>query len=254
METLVLFGRVPGSGPHRGKLGRDLGDDEAERLSAAMWADQVMLAEEWVSRAAGGETRHVSVCVADGTDDPLVAELAAVCQARVRVPSGADPGEQIRNAMVDELDAGAQRVLVLLEHACALPVHLVEEAFRAMAFHDAVMGPAFNGNAWGMGLERRAATGAAREQALMTAWLDKQPWETHGLLMSSLERAAKAGFHVHWLPFWMDVLDAADLPRLKTYLRYQELRGAPAGAAVRAALSHKPPPAVGTPRRRETRS
>ncbi len=246
LETLVVVARTPGAGGARPKLVAQVGEVEAERLHAAFLSDAVQVAGAWKTREGSQEQREVALYLGDATDDALAAELASVAHARLRVPSGHDLGEQVKHALQDELDRGAHRVLALFPHAPSLPVHLVEEGFRAVCFQDAVVGPSFDGGIWALGVRRDPDHDAVKETALYAAVLEKQPWDTHGLLQSMTERSHKAGFHLHWLPFWMDAADQAALPRLKTYLRYQELRGATAGAATRAALNHAPPPAPPT--------
>ena len=210
LETLVLVARSPGTGAARPRLAKELGEAEAERMQAAFLVDAVTLAAQWTQRVEDGGQRQVALYISDAVDDPLVLEMAALCHGRVRVPSGHDVGEQLHRALQDELDRGAHRVLAVFPHAPSLPVHLVEEGFRAALFHDAVVGPSFDGGAWAVGLRRDPEGDSAREAALLTALLDKQPWDTHGLLQGIMDKTHKAGFHTHWLPFWMD---AAAMPQ-----------------------------------------
>ncbi|MEW5847213.1 MAG: DUF2064 domain-containing protein [Myxococcota bacterium] len=243
METLIIFGRAPGVGSARNKLARELGEVEAERLYAAFLSDAAATAASWRRRAVAGQPRQVALYVPDSADDALVVETAATCSARICVHSGTELVEQMAHAVQDELDRGAERVFLLSSSAPTLPVHLLEEALRAVLYHDVVVGPGFDGGCWGLGLRRDPDARPEREAGLREALFQKIAWGTPGSLGQAMERLHKAGFTLHMLPFWLDVTDPADLSRLKLNLRYQELRGSPAGAATRMALSlHAGPP------------
>jgi glycosyltransferase A (GT-A) superfamily protein (DUF2064 family) len=248
----VLFARTPGLGGPRTRLSRELGDTEAERLAAAFFADQAMVCALWRRRSTPAEMRQVAIYVPDSTDDALLSELATLSGARVCVQSGADHGEHLRRALTDELDRGAGRVMALLGHAPTLPVHLLDEAMRALTFHDVVIGPTFQGSWWGVGLVRSADCQPPKEAALLTALFEKAPFGTAGLLHDTLERTLRMGTVPLLLPYWFDVTEPADLARLKTHLRYLELRGAAGGLFARAAISQQAPPQV-TPGQREPR-
>lgn len=242
VETLVIVARAPGTVGTRSRLSRELGELEAARLEAAFLADTMTTAAQWKRAATSTEQRRVTLYVPDSTDDAIIQEMACLAGARVLSHNGADAGEQLRNALTDELDRGAHRAFLVGTTAPTLPVHLLDEAMRAVLFHDAVLGPTFDGGAWGLGIRRDAGADPEREKTLLTALLDRLPWGQSGILAQTVERMHKAGLSLHLLPWWLEVTEPSDLPRLKLNLRYQELRNHPRGTATRAALQHQPPP------------
>jgi len=242
VETLIVMARAPGTMGLRSRLARELGELEAARLEAAFLVDTMTLAAQWKRQSTAAEIRRVSLYVPDSTDDAILQELCSLAGARVLSHSGADAGEQLRNALTDELDRGASRVFLMGTATPTLPVHLLDEAMRSVLFHDVVMGPTFDGGAWGLGVRRETDLAPEREGVVLAALLERIPWGQSGLLSQTMERLHKAALSVHLLPYWLDVMEPSDLPRLKTNLRYQELRNHPRGTATRAALQHQPPP------------
>lgn len=240
-ETLILFARAPGSGPLRTRLARDVGELEAERLSAAFLADQTALAMEWRERALPGVVRQVALYVPDSVDDALLVEAAARCGARMVIQSGTEPAVQMSRALMDELDRGAQRAFLLGGYTPTLPVHLVEEGLRAVLFHDVVVGPTVDCGVWGVGMQRAADASGTQEASLMEALFTRLNWGTPGLLSDLMERLNRAGVDFHLLPYWPDVIGLDDLAGLNARLRYLELRRSTHGSATRAALAAHPP-------------
>jgi glycosyltransferase A (GT-A) superfamily protein (DUF2064 family) len=242
VETLIIPTRVAGAA-QRGRLHKQLGDAEAERLLAAFSLDHIRMGAAFRARATPQQPRHVSVYVPDGQDDALLQEACSVAGARVFLQDGKDPVEALHRATADELDRGAHVVLALCGQVPALPEHLVEEGLRAALHHDVVLGPTFDGGLWCVAFRRDEGADRAREEALLAAVFHPASFSAAQAALQVSTRVAGANGSVHWLPWWPDALEGPDLTRLKTHLAYQELRGDAHGSATAAALHKRQAPA-----------
>lgn len=116
--------------------------------------------------------------------------------------SDRDLGENLRT-VCDEALAATGGVIVLGTDSPDLPSALLDEARAALETNDVVLGPAFDGGYFLIGLTRRAPE-----------LFSNIAWGTERVLAQTLERAAACGLQTHLLPFWYDLDEVADLRRL----------------------------------------
>ena len=95
-------------------------------------------------------------------------------------------------------------------------------AARALEAHDVVIGPAYDGGYYLIGLRRPRPD--------LFAGID---WSTERVLAQTVDRVHKAGLSAFYLPFWYDVDTANNLKRLQ--------RDARPGTAVAAAFARAVP-------------
>ena len=160
--------------------------------------------------------RRARVYLASRTDlaNPPWGELEVWFQ------EGEDLGERMRNCMVRELETGAEKVCIIGADTPTLPLHLLEQSFRALEWHDAVLGPTFDGGYWTVG---------ARHQA-PDIFTDVS-WSSSQVMPETLTHLERAGVNFSLLPFWYDVDSADDLYYLQWHslaLRMQKNGRAPA--------------------------
>lgn len=209
METLVLFAKAPIAGQTKTRLAKERGEAEALLLSAAFLLDTCDLLHRWQQqKVAVDQNRRVAIYCAPDIDDPLFAEAARRSGARLEKQVGDDLGARLRHAFEHEHERGARAVCVIGSDAPTLPMHLLDEAFRALQWHRVVLGPTFDGGYWLVGAQRPAPE-----------IFEGVPWSTPDVLVRSLDKAKAAGVHAHVLPWWYDVDDAADLSRLAWHAR-----------------------------------
>ena len=89
-----------------------------------------------------------------------------------------------------------------------LPLHLVDEAFRALVWERAVLGPTFDGGYWLVGATRPAPD-----------MFTNIPWSTSAVLEKTVSALRAAGIEPALLSFWYDIDEAADLDRLVWHAR-----------------------------------
>jgi rSAM/selenodomain-associated transferase 1 len=204
METLVLFAKAPIAGSTKTRLARERGDRDAVLLSAGFLLDTVELCARWrCERTAVDQNRRVVLYASPHVEDPLLAEAARRAGARLEVQQGADLGARLRHAFEAEYERGARAVCAIGADSPSLPLHLLDEAFRALAWERVVIGPTFDGGYWLIGAQRPAPD-------LFT----DVPWSTPAVVPRTVNRLRATGIEPHLLPFWYDIDEAADLERL----------------------------------------
>jgi rSAM/selenodomain-associated transferase 1 len=191
---VVVFTKRPGPGQGKSRLAADIGAENAAALATAFFHDTLRLQESEADR------RYIAIA-----SQPDVAELRSALPGHYVYPQrGADMGERLLNALDFALQHGAKRPVLIGSDSPTLPGHLVRMAHRALATHDAVLGPALDGGYYLIGLTRR--------QPVLFEGIE---WSTERVLQQTLDRARAAGLSVFCLPYWYDVDTAADIERLR---------------------------------------
>jgi len=126
---------------------------------------------------------------------------------------GVSLGERLRTALHEALAQGAGQVLFIGSDSPTLPASTLLQAFFALETHEIVLGPAFDGGYYLLGLH-----------ADLPAALDHIPWSTPEVLAHTCQQARQAGHSLALLPFWYDVDEPTDLDFLMRHL--QALRAA----------------------------
>jgi len=110
-------------------------------------------------------------------------------------PQGAgDLGRRLKVAFEEAFQEGARRVLVIGSDCPSVTVKDLHAASAALARHDVVLGPAFDGGYWLIALRRP-----------QTQLFEKIPWSTNRVLAETLHRARTAGLKVKLLRELSDV-------------------------------------------------
>lgn len=212
MESLVLFAKVPVLGAVKTRLAKGIGDEKALAWYQMFLQETVDLLQSWQRAKDAAAPRRARVYLASRTDlaNPPWGELEVWFQ------EGEDLGERMRNCMVRELETGAEKVCIIGADTPTLPLHLLEQSFRALEWHDAVLGPTFDGGYWTVG---------ARHQA-PDIFTDVS-WSSSQVMPETLTHLERAGVNFSLLPFWYDVDSADDLYYLQWHslaLRMQKKR------------------------------
>ncbi|MEK6607565.1 MAG: TIGR04282 family arsenosugar biosynthesis glycosyltransferase [Myxococcota bacterium] len=140
-----------------------------------------------------------------------VAEVQALVGDRARlVPQrGENLGERLANVAASLLEAGHRGVLLVDCDTPTLPPAFLAEAARALEEVDVVLGPAWDGGYYLIGLR------APRPELF-----EGIAWSTATVLAETVRRARALGLTLHFLPSWFDVDVPADLDRLARSLRH----------------------------------
>jgi uncharacterized protein len=218
VETLILFAKAPIAGHTKTRLAKERGEVDALKLATAFLYDTCDALALWQEqKLAVDPNRRVVLYAAPHVDDPVLLEAARRARCRIEPQGEGDLGVRLKQAFHAEFERGARAVAAIGADSPTVPPHLVDEAFRALAWERVALGPTFDGGYWLVGAQRPAPE-----------LFDDVPWSTPSVLATTLSRMKAQGVAVALLPFWYDVDEAADLERLVWHLRAlrQKSRGA----------------------------
>jgi glycosyltransferase A (GT-A) superfamily protein (DUF2064 family) len=222
MESLIIVASRPQPGSVLTEIAARHGDAKAGKLYTAFLQDLACVASAFRNSPLPSDTnRKALLLVDDGVDDPAVDEVARLAGGRVLGVASAHWSERLIAGMRNEFDRGARSVVALLAEAPTVPPHLVDQAFRALLFHDVVVGPTADGQVY--------LVGACRP---LPALFEQVDWKAADLLGAILGAAGRSP-NVQLLPYWYRVCQLAPLPPLRTHLAY--LRGRESTSSIATA-------------------
>lgn len=203
-EKLLVFAKAPDPGRVKTRLAREVGEEEAAKIYAA-------LARHVVDEVRGGPYR-TEICFTPPEAGDRVRGWLGVAGLSFHPQSEGDLGARMERAIRRSLEE-SHAVVVVGTDAPQVTSSLVERAFQELREADLVLGPALDGGYYLIGLKR------PRPELFRAI-----PWSTSEVLEATLFRARSLGLKTHMLPALRDVDSLED---------WQELRGS---------LSPPPPP------------
>ncbi len=182
-------------------LAAERGRRDAVMLQTAFLVDVAETCRQWRRVHVGGEAnRRLIFAVDDQGGDAVLVDLASRARAHIERTTGVTAAERLRSVVDAEFARGARTVAVVGASSPSLPVHLLDHAFRALAWHRVVLGPTPEGGLWLCGMQRGTPVALP---------------EAHWSLPQALALfSASLAETPHLLPFWYDVADAAAVERL----------------------------------------
>jgi rSAM/selenodomain-associated transferase 1 len=122
-----------------------------------------------------------------------------------RPQAGDNLGERLRNAFDNAFEEGISNVVSIGSDSPDLPAHYLIESFKALAAHDAVIGPANDGGYYLIGFSKEGFISEAFENI---------SWSTDSVFEQTVSILKRHGRKVYILPLWHDVDTIADLKSL----------------------------------------
>ena len=190
---VIVFAKAPVLGQVKTRLARGIG--EARALELYRWCGATTLAQlrderwqRWVAFTPPGQR-----AVTEGWLGPADRWIAQ-CDG--------DLGARLAAAVAAAFAAGDGPVLLVGTDCVAVTAERVAEALRLLATHDAVLGPAYDGGYYLLGLTRPRAV------------FDGIPWSTGTVADDTRARLRRAGATWAELPAERDLDEAADLVAL----------------------------------------
>jgi rSAM/selenodomain-associated transferase 1 len=209
MESLVLFARSPRPGTVKTRIASARSDRDALALYTAFLLDTAEMCADWRRQTVAVDpNRRLILYVTPEGEDPLLAEVARRCGARIVVQPEGDLGHRLQHIFEAEFSRGARSVCAIGSDSPTLPRHLVDHAFRALTWERVVLGPTFDGGYWIAGAQRPAPD-----------MFSGIPWSTETVLRETLALLEGQGISGHLLPFWYDVDEDEDLKRLAWHVQ-----------------------------------
>ena len=191
-ERLLIFARFPEKGMVKTRLGRKTGEETAVELYRCFVQDAIAL-----SRKAGyapllffhpPEARDAMI---EWLGDGLTYEPQ----------EGNSLGERMYGAFRRAFRE-CRRAVLIGSDTPDLPPALVQEAFRSLKTHDAVIGPAFDGGYYLIGFS---------SDSLLTEAFRGLPWGSARVFELTRRIFEEHGLTFHVLPRWRDIDEYDDL-------------------------------------------
>ena len=195
-KALIIFAREPVPGLVKTRLARDVGEQVAAELYAAMLDDvleKVAILED------------VRLLVFWATKEGEFPLFPAIPRLEMFEQQGADLGERMAHAFATAFDQGIGKCCIIGSDLPDLPLEFVRQAFLVLEEEttDAVLGPCSDGGYYLVGMRR-----------LYSRLFEDVPWSTSTVFETSLERCREAQLNVGLLPEWHDIDTIEDLRRL----------------------------------------
>lgn len=105
-----------------------------------------------------------------------------------------DLGVRMREALVQELDAGASAAVLIGTDIPSLPADHIAQAFDLLHTKDVVLGPSTDGGYYLVGVSKPASD-----------IFEDVKWSTPGVLSQTIDRVQRAGYTLGLVPPWFDV-------------------------------------------------
>ena len=200
---IIVMAKAPLPGQAKTRLQPALGADGAARLAER-------LLRHTVDQALQADLGLVTLCGAPDATHPAFADLLRDAPVQWSEQGEGDLGQRMARALGRAL-ADADRALLIGTDAPALDAAYLRQACHALATHEAVFGPAFDGGYVLVGLQRPPLD-------VLPSWLDalfgQMAWSTPQVMGDTRERLAGLGLRHAELSTLHDIDEPADLEHL----------------------------------------
>ncbi|NTW76422.1 MAG: glycosyltransferase [Syntrophaceae bacterium] len=115
---------------------------------------------------------------------------------------GKDLGMRMFKAFTDSFSNGFRSAVIIGSDSPDIPQGIIEEAFRSLNKHGAVLGPTWDGGYYLIGFSRDFVSRRFFENML---------WSTSNVFEETMRRFQEDGIPVHVLPGWRDIDRADDI-------------------------------------------
>ena len=199
--ALVVFAKAPIPGQVKTRLCPPLTLDEAATVHGSFVLDTLERTRTAVSKYRLPVDRYLA-CAPSSTlvFFKILEERHGV---RLLDQVGDDLGARMHGVFDSLFARGYGRVMIVGTDVPSLPLERYQEAVHLLEGHDAVLGPAFDGGYFLIGL-KKASPSLFRDI----------PWSTDRVLAQTMEKAVGLGLSIGVLPQWHDIDTIDDLKML----------------------------------------
>lgn len=199
--ALVIFAKAPIPGQVKTRLCPPLTPDEAATLHGSFVLDTLERTKVAASKLKSPIDRYLA-CAPSSTHVffKIMEERQGV---KLIDQVGDDLGTRMNQAFKTLFAQGYRQVFLMGTDVPTLPLDHVKQALSSLENHDLVLGPAFDGGYYLIGLKRMAPELFA-----------DIPWSTDRVLRLTQEKAVTLGLTIALLEPWRDVDTLADLQAL----------------------------------------
>jgi len=192
-SALIIFAKAPIPDQVKTRLCPPLTPDEAASLHGSIVLDML-------ERSRGAAAMDRFVACSPSSDHVFFKILEERHGVRLLTQIGDDLGARMARAMADVFALGYQTVLAIGTDLPTLPGSAFGESVKLLVAHDLVLGPAFDGGYYLIGL-RKPTPG-------LFAGI---PWSTDRVLPLTQQKAAALGLRTALLPVRRDIDTVDDL-------------------------------------------
>ena len=123
-----------------------------------------------------------------------------------------DLGARMREALVQQLDAGASAAVLIGTDIPSLPAYHITQAFDLLRTKDVVLGPSTDGGYYLVGVSKP-----------VPKIFEDVEWSTSSVLAQTIDRVQRAGHTLGLVPPWFDVDTPDELDLLLAHARATKL-------------------------------
>ncbi|HSF66076.1 MAG TPA: TIGR04282 family arsenosugar biosynthesis glycosyltransferase [Nitrospiraceae bacterium] len=199
--ALVIFAKAPIPGKVKTRLCPPLTPDEAATLHGSFVLD--MLERTNLAVATLHLPFHRYLACAPSSELAFFKIMEERQGVRLVDQIGGDLGGRMHRTFTDFFAKGYKQVVIVGTDVPTLPLPVYGETFAMLDRSDVVLGPAFDGGYYLIGLKQPA------EQLFVEV-----PWSTDQVLSVTQQKAKTLGLSVGLTATWHDVDTIADLQRL----------------------------------------
>jgi uncharacterized protein len=194
-ELLIVFTRYPAPGQAKTRLIPALGKVGAATVHRQMTEHILLQVRKLRSNRGVSISIHFDGDSCEQMQDWLGADL--VYQPQVN----GDLGLRMMRSIEGAFQAGIDRVVLIGTDCPGLNAELLGKAFQQLQTHDLVLGPAFDGGYYAIGM-----------RYFIPELFVNISWSTDRVLLQTVEIANRLNLAVDYLPFLADVDRPEDLP------------------------------------------
>ena len=136
-----------------------------------------------------------------------------------------DLGARMREALVQQLDAGASAAVLIGTDIPSLPAYHITQAFDLLRTKDVVLGPSTDGGYYLVGVSRSTPE-----------IFEDVEWSTPSVLSQTIDRVERAGRTLGLVSPWFDVDTPEDLDFLLAHARATKTRYGHRSPTIHACL------------------
>ena len=190
--VLGVFVKAPVPGQVKTRLATELGAERATQLYRR-------LGRHVVQQVVSAEYETVVWYAAAGDGSLVRAWLDGLGVSRFVSQAGVGLGNRLPTALAKHFCEGAPRVVIIGSDCPGVDSRLMAQAFAALGRHDVVLGPAWDGGYYLIGMKE-----------LHASLFENIAWSSSTVARETQMRARAAGLSCHLLPTLRDVDTLAD--------------------------------------------
>ena len=204
MTSLIVFVKNPIPGAVKTRLQTRYAPDQVAALYTAFVRDVLARAE-----SIDVDRRVIAFDPPDAESEVSALFGGGVKALWEFVPQVQDDlGARMREALVQELDAGASAAVLIGTDIPSLPVHHITQAFDLLRAKDVVLGPSIDGGYYLVGVSKSTPE-----------IFEDVEWSTPSVLTQTIDRIQRAGNTLGLVPPWFDVDTPDELDFLLAHAR-----------------------------------